>query len=375
MLRLRGGGCGGSKPVGEDEDGKPSSSSQPAAPDPLKRRSSLSLIGADVRLTEKVVLDFDHVMADADGVDAMLEFAAAEFSDENMIFWVAVRDYKRFAGTDRPGTPREGDEAAPAPEVDAAALEEKASEIIEKYLAPGAQIQVTLSSAHQKLFKKKPKPGVYEYSGTMFDKVHKQVYKDLKNDTFSRFKLSDKAEELVRKKPMLAVADPSEAFGNEKVQAELQELMRAAVDLAKCDRMTAYFVDGRSLFSVCSSMLGNAIIKIPTGKGLAGKAAKNGSDVLVEDAWEDPDFNRAIDEQTGYKTKSVLCVVIRRNEQVIAVVQMLNKKGEAEDQVATFTEDDAINIRDKVGPPLLNAFEDVALNVIGDDPAEEAVAA
>ena len=60
--------------------------------------------------------------------------------------------------------------------MDVAKLQPIADRIIKKYLLQdSAELPVTLSSAHQKLFKKKPAQGVYTYSLTMFDAVHKQV--------------------------------------------------------------------------------------------------------------------------------------------------------------------------------------------------------
>ena len=287
-----------------------------------------------------------------------------------MRFWTAVRDFKRLADiNERPVTPRDGELVAPTPrsevpvnEADKTAMQDAADAIITKHLMPGAEAPVTLSAAHQKLFKKAPAPGVYEYSLAMFDKVEKAVYKDIKTDGFARFKLTDAAEALVRKNPVLAVEDPTESFGGESAQAQLKELAQAALELAKCDRMTFWLYNGRYLYSVGSTNLGNAIIKLPRGVGFAGKAAKSGEDVIVEDAWSDPAFNKSMDEKTGYKTKSVLCVVIRRGDAVAAVVQMLNKKGAAENEVAFFTEEDARLIRKEVGPPLLACFDDVALN-------------
>lgn len=47
------------------------------------------------------------------------------------------------------------------------------------------------------------------------------MYKDLKNDTFSRFRLSDDAEGLLRTHPLMAVADAAEAFGSEQVRVTI----------------------------------------------------------------------------------------------------------------------------------------------------------
>ena len=38
---------------------------------------------------------------------------------------------------------------------------------------------------------------------------------------------------------------------------------------------------------------------------VTGKAAASGEDVFVADAYEDPNFSRAMDEKTGFRTRSV----------------------------------------------------------------------
>jgi adenylate cyclase len=49
--------------------------------------------------------------------------------------------------------------------------------------------------------------------------------------------------------------------------------------------------------------------------------------VIIPDAYKDERFNRAVDEQTGFKTKSILCIPIRTARgEVIGAAQVLNKK-------------------------------------------------
>ena len=57
----------------------------------------------------------------------------------------------------------------------------------------------------------------------------------------------------------------------------------------------------------------------------------------VVDAYEEPLFNRAVDNATGYRTKSILCMPMTNGAgEVFAVMQLLNKDGgspfEADDE-------------------------------------------
>jgi adenylate cyclase len=49
-------------------------------------------------------------------------------------------------------------------------------------------------------------------------------------------------------------------------------------------------------------------IRIPNTLGIAGNVFTQGIGVIVNDAYADERFNRAVDEMTGYTTKTVLCV-------------------------------------------------------------------
>ena len=68
-------------------------------------------------------------------------------------------------------------------------------------------------------------------------------------------------------------------------------------------------------------------IRLLNSSGIAGYVFTNGESLIIQDAYSDPRFNRAVDEQTGFVTKSILCVPIRTVKgQIIGVAQSLNKK-------------------------------------------------
>ncbi len=68
-------------------------------------------------------------------------------------------------------------------------------------------------------------------------------------------------------------------------------------------------------------------IRMLNDSGVAGHVFTTGSGVIVHDAYRDRRFNRAIDERTGYTTRSILCVPIRTTKgEIIGVAQALNKR-------------------------------------------------
>ena len=50
--------------------------------------------------------------------------------------------------------------------------------------------------------------------------------------------------------------------------------------------------------------------RFAVGTGIAGYVAETGLTLNVADAYTDDRFNKAIDEQTGYVTRSILCMPI-----------------------------------------------------------------
>ncbi|MGE5525966.1 MAG: GAF domain-containing protein [Rhodospirillaceae bacterium] len=68
-------------------------------------------------------------------------------------------------------------------------------------------------------------------------------------------------------------------------------------------------------------------IRILNNSGIAGHVYTSGEPLVVHDAYEHPFFNAAVDEQTGYKTRNLMCVPIRTARgEIIGVAQTLNKK-------------------------------------------------
>ncbi|CAG0892032.1 unnamed protein product, partial [Darwinula stevensoni] len=66
--------------------------------------------------------------------------------------------------------------------------------------------------------------------------------------------------------------------------------------------------------------------RIPLGVGIAGRVAETAESMNIPDAYADPRFHRAIDQETGYTTQSLLAMPICLRGQVIGVMQMVNKK-------------------------------------------------
>jgi adenylate cyclase len=68
-------------------------------------------------------------------------------------------------------------------------------------------------------------------------------------------------------------------------------------------------------------------IRLLNSSGIAGSVFTTGKSLIIQDAYSDPRFNRSVDEQTGFVTRSILCVPIRTVKgNIIGVAQTLNKR-------------------------------------------------
>jgi sigma-B regulation protein RsbU (phosphoserine phosphatase) len=63
-------------------------------------------------------------------------------------------------------------------------------------------------------------------------------------------------------------------------------------------------------------------------QSIAGWVFENGVSLLVPDAYKDPRFYPAVDKKTGVRTRSILCVPLRRRGKPIGVLQVINSIGE-----------------------------------------------
>ncbi|XP_049642937.1 cGMP-specific 3',5'-cyclic phosphodiesterase [Suncus etruscus] len=71
----------------------------------------------------------------------------------------------------------------------------------------------------------------------------------------------------------------------------------------------------------------NNCIRLEWNKGIVGHVAALGEPLNIKDAYEDPRFNAEVDQITGYRTQSILCMPIKNHrEEVVGVAQAINKK-------------------------------------------------
>lgn len=132
-----------------------------------------------------------------------------------------------------------------------------------------------------------------------------------------------------------------EYMGKITAETDLHKLLMILADLGKrlvlADRCTVWLhnPETHQLWTIVAHGIDPVVI--PDESGFIGHSFSTGQSIIVEDAYTDARFNRAIDQTTGYRTKSVLCIPFRNAEGiVIGAFQAINKQTESE----TFNERD-----------------------------------
>ena len=67
-------------------------------------------------------------------------------------------------------------------------------------------------------------------------------------------------------------------------------------------------------------------VELKMGEGIAGWVAQNRESVLIEDAQNDPRFSSQADQETGFVTRTILCVPLLYGGDLLGVINVLNSK-------------------------------------------------
>jgi HD-GYP domain-containing protein (c-di-GMP phosphodiesterase class II) len=141
------------------------------------------------------------------------------------------------------------------------------------------------------------------------------------------------------------VLEVARTLANERdLDTILASVLKAAALVAEADRSSIFLLDRErnELWTrLAQGVAASTEIRTPIGVGIAGHVASTGEAINIPRAYDDPRFNRSVDQATGYHTQSLLTVPMRLASgkdtgQVVGVVQVLNRRDgnpfNAEDQ-------------------------------------------
>ena len=112
------------------------------------------------------------------------------------------------------------------------------------------------------------------------------------------------------------------------IEGLIDRLVKTASSITDADRASLFLIDAVTgdLWSKVAQGAEVKEIRVPAGAGVVGWVAKHREMLNIPDAYQDERFNREVDKQTGYRTKTILCAPIwSLQNDVLGVVQVINK--------------------------------------------------
>jgi putative ABC transport system ATP-binding protein len=127
-----------------------------------------------------------------------------------------------------------------------------------------------------------------------------------------------------------ATALASDTAFKSMLEQGLFAFTRKIGQLLNAERASLFLVEESTntlLLRVAEDLPTHIKVRIPIGTGIAGAAAQTGQAIRVDDAYADPRFNKEVDKQSGFRTRTILCLPLKdRRGSVFAVAQLLNRR-------------------------------------------------
>lgn len=98
-------------------------------------------------------------------------------------------------------------------------------------------------------------------------------------------------------------------------------------------------------------------VRVPAGKGIAGFVMSSGQPMAVADVGEEQSFYAGVDQMTGYSTQTILATPLRHNDEIIGVLEFINRCGDPPYQPFSPDEMDKAALCAEAVASLVNAYE------------------
>ncbi|MFW5812230.1 MAG: sigma 54-interacting transcriptional regulator [Alkalispirochaetaceae bacterium] len=116
-------------------------------------------------------------------------------------------------------------------------------------------------------------------------------------------------------------------------RALLERIVESATRLTEGEASSLLLVNPKNqklYFEIALGAKGADVQKfsLNMGEGIAGWVAEHNRSLIVNDVEDDPRHFRQSDRDTGFKTKAILAVPMRMRDEVMGVIEIINKKGD-----------------------------------------------
>ncbi|VAX41471.1 two-component signal transduction [hydrothermal vent metagenome] len=129
-----------------------------------------------------------------------------------------------------------------------------------------------------------------------------------------------------RLKTILEIA--SEFAQMRETEPLLELIAKESTRLLACDRASIFIWDRDNKEVIACPALGvdEGTLRLADNIGVVGDVLKSGTSCRIDNAYNDPRFDKDVDQTTGYKTKNLLCQPLKdSNGKLIGAFEVLNK--------------------------------------------------
>jgi signal transduction histidine kinase len=139
-------------------------------------------------------------------------------------------------------------------------------------------------------------------------------------------------ESETRARQLASLNDVARVLGSTlDINLLLNRLLQSAVDILDCEAGTLFLVDeltAELIFTVTAGPVAENLVgsRLPPGTGLVGRAVTTRGPVVANDVLRNKDWFANPDEKTGFHTRSLLVFPMIVKDQVVGVIEVINKR-------------------------------------------------
>jgi signal transduction histidine kinase len=145
----------------------------------------------------------------------------------------------------------------------------------------------------------------------------------------AKSQLLQKAEERARQLSTLNEVSTTMAASLD-LDPMLVRIVNSSMSILGCEAGSLFLTDddtGEYVFRVAAGPVGQNLVgmRIAPGKGFVGEAIESASVLIVNDVQNDPRWFRGSDQTTGFITRALMVVPLRRGEHTVGALEVINK--------------------------------------------------
>jgi len=127
----------------------------------------------------------------------------------------------------------------------------------------------------------------------------------------------------------LLAAISQDFAGSPAMSETLANAIRQIMTYMDTEAASIFLLDASNEKLTCLSCAGPVSIEglvIPRNQGIVGRALTNNAVQMVRDVSADGDFSSAVDDSTGFRTRSILCAPLRVKGRMLGALEVINKR-------------------------------------------------